>query len=77
MGTRVTIKGQVTIPKDVREALGIRAGDEVAFVVDRPGEARVRKVRDPQEHRRRLEAARRRKPIRGIATDDLMKLLRG
>ncbi|WP_258084845.1 AbrB/MazE/SpoVT family DNA-binding domain-containing protein [Thermococcus thermotolerans] len=28
----VTKKYQVTIPKEVREALGIRAGDEVVFV---------------------------------------------
>ena len=28
---RVTTKGQVTIPKRVREALGIEPGDEVAF----------------------------------------------
>lgn len=28
---RVTTKGQVTIPKEIREALGIEPGDEVAF----------------------------------------------
>ena len=28
---RVTTKGQVTIPGEVRKALGIRPGDEVAF----------------------------------------------
>lgn len=28
---RVTEKGQVTIPKDLRDALGIGAGTEVAF----------------------------------------------
>lgn len=31
---RVTSKGQVTVPKAVREALGIKAGDEVVFRVD-------------------------------------------
>jgi antitoxin PrlF len=31
---RVTSKGQVTVPKAVREALGIKAGDEVVFRVE-------------------------------------------
>jgi AbrB family looped-hinge helix DNA binding protein len=31
---RVTSKGQVTIPKRVREALALRAGDEVVFRVE-------------------------------------------
>ncbi|MES0875263.1 AbrB/MazE/SpoVT family DNA-binding domain-containing protein [Sinimarinibacterium thermocellulolyticum] len=49
MGTTVTSKGQVTIPKDVRGRLGIRAGSRVEFRVvgdhaelylsDRPVEA--------------------------------------
>lgn len=30
--SRVTQKGQVTIPKEVREKLGIRPGDEIEFV---------------------------------------------
>jgi len=29
----VTSKGQITIPKDVRERLGLEAGDRVVFVV--------------------------------------------
>jgi len=33
----VTKKYQVTIPKDVREALGIKAGDEVVFVKTKDG----------------------------------------
>lgn len=31
---RLTSKGQVTIPKNVREALGLKEGDEVVFRVD-------------------------------------------
>ena len=34
---KVTSKGQVTIPKKVREGLGIRPGDELDFVEDRRG----------------------------------------
>lgn len=31
---RVMAKGQVTIPKNVREALGIESGDRVTFIVE-------------------------------------------
>lgn len=31
---KVMSKGQVTIPKDVRERLGISSGDRVTFIVD-------------------------------------------
>ena len=33
--TRVSSKGQITIPKAVREALGIREGDELLLRVER------------------------------------------
>jgi len=42
--SRLTSKHQATVPADVRAALGLRAGDTIAWdVVD--GEARVRKAR--------------------------------
>ncbi|MBR0443985.1 MAG: AbrB/MazE/SpoVT family DNA-binding domain-containing protein, partial [Clostridia bacterium] len=31
---RVMSKGQVTIPKNVRAALGVKTGDRVTFIVD-------------------------------------------
>lgn len=31
---KVMSKGQVTIPKDVREVLGVSAGDKVTFLVE-------------------------------------------
>lgn len=34
MATRVTSKGQVTIPKRVRDVLGVKRGDRVEFVVE-------------------------------------------
>jgi antitoxin PrlF len=43
---RVTSKGQVTVPKGIREALGVRAGDSLVFEVENGG-AKVRVVREP------------------------------
>ena len=31
---KVMAKGQVTIPKDVREALGVSSGDRITFIVE-------------------------------------------
>jgi AbrB family looped-hinge helix DNA binding protein len=44
VGVRLTEKGQVTIPKRVRDELGLRTGDEVEFVADPSGGYRLRKV---------------------------------
>ncbi len=38
----VTSKGQVTLPKKVREALRVRPGDQIDFVLEGEGEVRVR-----------------------------------
>ena len=42
---RVTTKGQVTIPVEIRRALGIEEGDEVVFRIDREGEAGLHVVK--------------------------------
>jgi AbrB family looped-hinge helix DNA binding protein len=31
---RITIKGQVTIPKEIRDKFGVKAGDLVEFVIE-------------------------------------------
>lgn len=40
---RVTRKGQITVPQEIRRALGVRAGDKLLFEKDHRG-VRVRRV---------------------------------
>lgn len=41
----MTSKGQLTIPKEVRDELGLKPGDKVGIVVTRDGTARLRRKR--------------------------------
>ena len=40
----LTSKGQITIPKTVRDSLGIKSGDKVEFVVTESREALIRPI---------------------------------
>ncbi len=44
---KLTSKGQVTIPKAVRDSLGVRPGDEILFVND-GGVLTLRRVFNPE-----------------------------
>lgn len=57
MTVRVGPKGQVVLPKRVRDVLGIRPGDEVV-VEEVAGEARIRRVDGAARMRGMLGAAR-------------------
>lgn len=76
---RVTSKGQVTIPKADRDALGIRPGDVVEF--ERDGErlfiSRARYER-PEDHPliRHLRESGKNFSL-GMTTDEYMRLTRG
>lgn len=39
---KVTSKGQVTIPKDIRELLGVRTGDKILFTANGDGTVTMR-----------------------------------
>lgn len=41
---KITSKGQITIPREIRRAMGVRAGDRLLFENDKQG-IRVRPVR--------------------------------
>ncbi|HVB09063.1 MAG TPA: AbrB/MazE/SpoVT family DNA-binding domain-containing protein [Bacillota bacterium] len=69
---RVTAKGQVTLPKRVRDALGIRPGTEVEFEVQE-GRAILRR-RPPAAALERWRGALK---DRGTDSDALIEELRG
>ncbi len=77
MGTLVTRKGQVTIPKKVRDYLGITPGTAVEFDLGRDGEVVVHKAGG--KGRRKPGALARLKGLAtaGMSTDEIMALTRG
>jgi AbrB family looped-hinge helix DNA binding protein len=74
---KITSKGQVTIPKEMREAFGLLPGTEVEFV---PAESEIR-VRKAVGSRRRGEevVAHLREAGKNytMTTDEVMRLTRG
>lgn len=76
MAATMTVKGQVTIPKKVREALRLTPGDGVDFDVNREGQVVVRKAgAKARSTRDRFSAARGKAQVKW-RTDELMALLR-
>lgn len=79
MSTTLTSKGQVTIPKQIRDALGLAPGSTVDFAVNRHGEVVIHKAgagARPSRRRDRFETARGKADI-PWSTAELMALLRG
>lgn len=72
----ITVKGQITVPKELRDAYGWKPGDRVGFVGEADGVKVVFSRRKPvgQEIVDQLKKARWRK---GLSTDDLMAMTRG
>lgn len=78
MATTLTGKGQVTIPKRIRDALGLAPGCPVDFAVNRDGDVVIHKVgADARANRKpdRFEAARGKANVKW-RTAELMALLR-
>lgn len=73
---RVTEKGQVTIPKDIRDALGIGAGTEVEFERRRDSIV-IRKSRRTRSRGQQLAERLRGRGDVEMTTDEIMALTRG
>ena len=72
----MTSKGQVTIPKTIRESLGLKPGSEVVFDVGAEGAVLLRGKQRSAASKDRFQAVRGKADI-AWRTDELMRLLRG
>jgi AbrB family looped-hinge helix DNA binding protein len=77
MAHQVTVKGQVTIPKRVREHLGIRPGSGVEFEVSAKGDVLLRKAGRPSKRPRSRFAAVRGAATVKLRTEEILALTRG
>ncbi|HXE24627.1 MAG TPA: AbrB/MazE/SpoVT family DNA-binding domain-containing protein [Roseiarcus sp.] len=78
--TTVTVKGQVTLPKAVREAANIRPGDRVNVRARPEGGVIIEAeaaVKSDEAYMARLKEISRRRPFRGFSTEEVMRMTRG
>ncbi len=75
MATKLTSKGQVTIPKPVRDHLGIGPGSEVTFRRAADGSIVIEKADGMRQQSRFAKVIGSAGP--GPSTDDIMAMLRG
>ena len=77
MTTTITVKGQVTLPKEVRDAVGLKPGDKVEVRATASGGVYIEKPGASRSYRERLEALAKERIIRDITTDEFMEASRG
>ena len=76
---RITSKGQVTIPQDVREAAGLMPGTDVEIAIE-GGTVVLRKRaagKRPSRGRKLVERLRGTSDFGGMSTDEIIELMRG
>jgi AbrB family looped-hinge helix DNA binding protein len=76
--SKITSKGQVTIPKYIRDELGLLPGTEVEFVSGDAGDVRVRKASGGRKRGEEfIEHLREAGKSYTMTTDEVMRLTRG
>ena len=73
---KVTEKGQVTVPIEIRRKLGILPHTEVEFVISGKN-AVLRKISGQRERGRKIVSALSGRATLGMTTDEIMALTRG
>jgi antitoxin PrlF len=67
----ITSKGQITLPKEVRDALGVAAGDRVEFVAEPTGAYKVVAVTRDVQHLKGLVT----KPGKPVSVDAMNRAI--
>jgi len=73
---KITSKGQVTIPQEIRESMGLLPDTEVEFVV-KGNIVQIVKSRRSESRGAKLVRRLRVSAKGGMSTDEIMKLMRG
>ena len=63
----ITSKGQITIPKDIREQLDLHAGDKISFIEDEDGSINLIPIKKPLNALKGLVA----KPKKAVSVEDM------
>jgi AbrB family looped-hinge helix DNA binding protein len=71
MSATVTSKGQVTIPKEVREKLNLQTGDKLEFLVQEDGTAKVVPVTSSVKELKGMIP----KPKKAVSLEDMDKAI--
>ncbi len=78
---RITSKGQVTIPREVRERAGLMPGTDVDFEIDAKGAVRVMKVQAKAGRKTRgqklVERLQGKGDFKGMTADEVVLMMRG
>jgi antitoxin PrlF len=77
MATTITSKGQVTVPKRVRDYLGLKAGTAVTFERLASGEIVLRPAKSSVRKRTSVFSKLRGRATVRMKTEDIMALTRG
>ena len=67
----LTSKGQITIPKEVRDALGLETGDRIEFVAEKEGEYKVVPATKDVRHLKGLVP----KPPKPVSVEDMNRAI--
>ncbi len=63
----ITSKGQITIPKDIRDRLDLHAGDKISFIEDEDGSINLIPIKKPLSALKGLVP----KPKKAVSVEDM------